>query len=106
MKVSDSRAVRVRGQVVDGTTGQAARFGASVTLVPRRGTVATASARLNVTVSANVTTIRWLSNIEQSETEGPVVITRNGKAVAVLVSPVDEAARLCVQRNRAIFVAL
>ncbi len=28
--------------------------------------------------------------IEQSETEGPVVITRNGKAVAVLVSPVDD----------------
>ncbi len=28
--------------------------------------------------------------IEQSQTEGPVVITRNGKAVAVLVSPVDD----------------
>ena len=28
--------------------------------------------------------------IEQSETEGPVVITRNGKAVAILVSPVDD----------------
>ena len=28
--------------------------------------------------------------IEQSETEGPEVITRNGKAVAVLVSPVDD----------------
>jgi prevent-host-death family protein len=28
--------------------------------------------------------------IEQSETDGPVVITRNGKAVAVLVSPVDD----------------
>ena len=28
--------------------------------------------------------------IEQCETEGPVVITRNGKAVAVLVSPVDD----------------
>jgi len=28
--------------------------------------------------------------IEQSETQGPVVITRNGKAVAVLVSPVDD----------------
>ena len=28
--------------------------------------------------------------IEQSETEGPVVITRNGKAVAVLLSPVDD----------------
>jgi prevent-host-death family protein len=28
--------------------------------------------------------------IEQCETEGPLVITRNGKAVAVLVSPVDD----------------
>ena len=28
--------------------------------------------------------------IEQSATDGPVVITRNGKAVAVLVSPVDD----------------
>ena len=28
--------------------------------------------------------------IEQSATEGPVVITRNGKPVAVLVSPVDD----------------
>ena len=28
--------------------------------------------------------------IDQSETEGPVVITRNGRAVAVLVSPVDD----------------
>jgi prevent-host-death family protein len=28
--------------------------------------------------------------IEESQTEGPIVITRNGKAVAVLVSPVDD----------------
>jgi prevent-host-death family protein len=28
--------------------------------------------------------------IEESQTEGPVIITRNGKAVAVLVSPVDD----------------
>ena len=28
--------------------------------------------------------------IEQSETEGPVVITRNGKAVAVLVAAVND----------------
>jgi prevent-host-death family protein len=27
---------------------------------------------------------------EESQTDGPVVITRNGKAVAVLVSPVDD----------------
>jgi len=33
---------------------------------------------------------RLSAYIEQSETEGPVVITRNGKAVAVLVSPVDD----------------
>ena len=28
--------------------------------------------------------------IEQSETEGPVVITRNGKAVAVLVAAIND----------------
>ena len=28
--------------------------------------------------------------IEESETEGPIVITRNGKAVAVLVAPVND----------------
>jgi prevent-host-death family protein len=28
--------------------------------------------------------------IEESQTDGPVVITRNGKAVAVLVPPVDD----------------
>ena len=28
--------------------------------------------------------------IEECETQGPVVITRNGKAVAVLVAPVDD----------------
>ena len=33
---------------------------------------------------------RLSAYIKQSETEGPVVITRNGKAVAVLVAPVDD----------------
>ena len=33
---------------------------------------------------------RLSAYIEQSQTEGPVVITRNGKAVAVLVAPVDD----------------
>ena len=33
---------------------------------------------------------RLSAYIEQSETEGPLVITRNGKAVAVLISPVDD----------------
>jgi prevent-host-death family protein len=33
---------------------------------------------------------RLSAYIEESQTEGPVVITRNGKAVAVLVSPVDD----------------
>jgi prevent-host-death family protein len=28
--------------------------------------------------------------LDTSETEGPVIITRNGKAVAVLISPKDE----------------
>jgi prevent-host-death family protein len=28
--------------------------------------------------------------LDASETEGPVIITRNGKAVAVLISPKDE----------------
>ena len=28
--------------------------------------------------------------IETSQTEGPVIITRNGKAVAVLIAPKDE----------------
>ncbi|MBI2149690.1 MAG: type II toxin-antitoxin system Phd/YefM family antitoxin [Acidobacteria bacterium] len=34
---------------------------------------------------------RLSAYIEQSEAEGPVVITRNGRAVAVLVAPVDDA---------------
>ena len=33
---------------------------------------------------------RLSAYIEESQTEGPVIITRNGKAVAVLVSPVDD----------------
>jgi prevent-host-death family protein len=33
---------------------------------------------------------RLSAYIEESQTAGPVVITRNGKAVAVLVSPVDD----------------
>jgi len=33
---------------------------------------------------------RLSSYIEQSETEGPVVITRNGKAVAVLVAAASD----------------
>jgi prevent-host-death family protein len=33
---------------------------------------------------------RLSAYIEESQTEGPVVITRNGRAVAVLVSPVDD----------------
>lgn len=28
--------------------------------------------------------------IEQCETQGPIVITRNGKAVAVLLAPIDD----------------
>ena len=28
--------------------------------------------------------------VESSQTEGPVIITRNGKAVAVLIAPKDE----------------
>src|SRR5215510_6100086 len=33
---------------------------------------------------------RLSAYIEKSQTQGPIVITRNGKAVAVLVSPVDD----------------
>lgn len=28
--------------------------------------------------------------VEQAEKEGPIVITRNGKAVAVIIAPVDD----------------
>ena len=55
LRTSDTPAVRIRGQVVDGTTGQPARFGVSIALVPRRGAVATASARLTVGVSSDGT---------------------------------------------------
>jgi hypothetical protein len=51
LKVSDTRAVRISGRVIDGTTGQPIGAAASVTLVPRRGAVATATARLFVGVS-------------------------------------------------------
>jgi len=33
---------------------------------------------------------RLSAYIEQCETEGPVVITRNGRAVAVLLAPADD----------------
>jgi len=33
---------------------------------------------------------RLSAYVEQCETEGPVIITRNGKAVAVLLTPVDD----------------
>lgn len=33
---------------------------------------------------------RLSAYVEQAETEGPIVITRNGKAVAVLLVPVDD----------------
>jgi prevent-host-death family protein len=33
---------------------------------------------------------RLSAYLEQAETEGPVVITRNGKAVAVLLAPYDD----------------
>lgn len=33
---------------------------------------------------------RLSAYVDQVETEGPVVITRNGKAVAVLLAPVDD----------------
>jgi prevent-host-death family protein len=39
--------------------------------------------------------------IEESETEGPIVITRNGRAVAVLVAPVsdDDVENLVLARS-------
>ena len=33
---------------------------------------------------------RLSAYVEQAVTEGPIVITRNGKAVAVLLAPVDD----------------
>lgn len=33
---------------------------------------------------------RLSAYVDQCETEGPIVITRNGKAVAVLLAPVDD----------------
>jgi prevent-host-death family protein len=33
---------------------------------------------------------RLSAYVEQAKTEGPVVITRNGKAVAVILAPVDD----------------
>ena len=33
---------------------------------------------------------RLSAYIDQAKTEGPVVITRNGKAVAVILAPVDD----------------
>ena len=42
---------------------------------------------------------RLSAYIEESQTEGPVIITRNGKAVAVLVSPVDDVESLVLARS-------
>jgi len=33
---------------------------------------------------------RLSAYVEQAQTEGPIIITRNGKAVAVLLAPVDD----------------
>jgi prevent-host-death family protein len=33
---------------------------------------------------------RLSAYVEQARTEGPIVITRNGKAVAVLLTPIDD----------------
>lgn len=33
---------------------------------------------------------RLSAYVEQAETEGPIIITRNGKAVAVLLAPIDD----------------
>lgn len=33
---------------------------------------------------------RLSAYVEQAESEGPIVITRNGKAVAVLLAPIDD----------------
>jgi len=33
---------------------------------------------------------RLSAYVEQAETEGPIIITRNGKAVAVLLAPVND----------------
>ncbi|HLO28139.1 MAG TPA: type II toxin-antitoxin system Phd/YefM family antitoxin [Anaerolineales bacterium] len=30
------------------------------------------------------------SYVEQAQTEGPIIITRNGKAVAVIIAPLDD----------------
>jgi Carboxypeptidase regulatory-like domain len=48
LRMDDARAVRVSGRVKDGTTGEPA-LGAAVTLVPRRGTVATGSLKRSQT---------------------------------------------------------
>ena len=44
LKIAETRAVRVRGRVINGLTGQPA-LGATIALVPRRGTVATGSSQ-------------------------------------------------------------
>ena len=33
---------------------------------------------------------RLSAYVEQAEKEGPIIITRNGKAVAVIIAPVDD----------------
>jgi prevent-host-death family protein len=45
---------------------------------------------------------RLSAYVEQCEKDGPVVITRNGRAVAVLLSPVDDddLERLILARSR------
>jgi len=44
---------------------------------------------------------RLSAYLDECQTEGPVIITRNGKAVAVLLAPVDEddLARLMLARS-------
>ena len=42
--------------------------------------------------------------IEESETKGPIVITRNGRAVAVLVAPVsDDMSRIWYSHDRPVY---
>jgi hypothetical protein len=55
LQMSELRAVRLRGQVIDEVTGQTGPRALVVTLVPRRGTVATTAPPRSVAVSPNGT---------------------------------------------------
>lgn len=88
IRLTDARSVRVRGQVINVLTSQPVA-GASVTLVPRRGTVSTGSTLRGVSGSGG---IFEFSHMAPGSYDIVASITGNGDRLAA-AAPIDIASR-------------